>query len=144
MAAPHVLRSLTCAAVLAFTVALAGCGSDGPAPETAPTDSTSSPSSQGPSTSPGSDAPSGSSLQVTVSGSDVSPLGETVELSVGDTLTVSVSADRAGELHVHSSPEQYVEFEAGETTQQVTLDKPGQVDIEEHESGALIARLLVE
>jgi hypothetical protein len=144
MAAPPVLRSLACAAALALAVTLTGCSGDEPEPEAAPTETTSSPSSQDPSASSGPEDPAGPSLQVTVDGSEVSPLGETLELSVGDTLTVTVSSDRAGELHVHSSPEQYVEFEAGETRHPVTLDKPGQVDIEEHESGALVARLLVE
>ena len=78
-----------------------------------------------------------------VNGSEVTPSGKAITMSVGDVLTIQVTSDRAGELHVHSSPEQYVAFKAGETRRDLAIDKPGQVDIEEHDTGALVARLLV-
>ena len=74
-----------------------------------------------------------------VDGDDVGPNAVELEVGVGDSLTVSVDSDRAGELHVHSTPEQYVEFGAGETTQELTFGTPGTVEVEEHDSGAVVA-----
>ena len=72
------------------------------------------------------------------------PVAEEVRAKAGDVLLVTITSDRAGELHVHSSPEQEVGFEQGTTEVEVELEQPGQVDIEEHESGALVARVLVK
>ena len=83
-------------------------------------------------------------VDVSIVGSDVTPVAQQVELGVGETLLLEVESDRAGELHVHSSPEQVVDFAAGSSELDLTFDKPGSVDIEEHQSGALIARVLVQ
>jgi hypothetical protein len=83
-------------------------------------------------------------LDVTVRGDTVEPRAKEIALGVGDRLLVRVHADRAGELHVHSSPERSLEFGSGTRTFRLTLDKPGQVDVEEHESDTLVARLVVE
>src|ERR671921_229522 len=64
-------------------------------------------------------------------------------VAVGQRLTITVQSNRAGELHVHSDPEHTFEFGAGTETFRLTVDTPGSVDIEEHESDALVARLLV-
>jgi hypothetical protein len=45
---------------------------------------------------------------------------------------------------VHSNPEQELAFRSGDNELRLTFDKPGQVDVEEHESGALILRVLVK
>ena len=72
------------------------------------------------------------------------PVAEEVRAKAGDVLLVTITSDRAGELHVHSSPEQEVGFEQGTTEVEVELEQPGQVDIEEHASDTLIARVLVK
>lgn len=139
-------RALAAAAAVALSLALAGCGEEAEQPQAA-----SSPSSQSTASSRAtaeatraSERPeAGTTLTLTVAGSDITPMGKAVELSTGEKLTVQVTSDRAGELHVHASPEQYVEFGEGKSTHRLTFDKPGQVDVEEHESGALVARLLV-
>jgi plastocyanin len=82
-------------------------------------------------------------VDVTVDGDAISPTNKQLEVGVGDTVTLHVTADRAGELHVHSSPEQELEFEKGETDLPITLDKPGSVDVEEHASDTLVLRILV-
>ena len=138
------LRSLTTAAVLALALTLAGCGDDEPSTTDSTSEASSSPTSAGPSTSAKPKPPAGPTLDITVSGDDVSPMAQQIDLSTGQALTVRISSDRPGELHVHASPEQYVEFGAGKTRQKLTIDQPGQVDVEEHESGALVARLLVK
>ncbi len=52
-------------------------------------------------------------------------------------------SDREGELHVHSSPEQELAYEAGTTELDVTIDKPGIVEIEDHVAEVLIVQLEV-
>ena len=66
-----------------------------------------------------------------------------MERRLGERLTITVEADRAGELHVHSEPEHTFAFGPGTKTFQLRIDTPGSVDVEEHESDALVARLLV-
>jgi hypothetical protein len=82
-------------------------------------------------------------VEVTVRGDRVEPEAEALEVGVGVPLLLALDADRAGELHAHSTPEQTRAFEAGATTVELVFDKPGQVDVEEHESGVLILRVLV-
>ena len=141
---PRASRARLALPVLALVAvtALAGCGDEEVAD---PGGSAGSSSSGSPTPSGGggggqsSPADDGSTLDVSVAGEDLSPNAEEIELSPGDTLTVTVESDRSGELHVHSSPEQYVEFDEGTTTQELTFDAPGSVEIEEHESGAVVA-----
>lgn len=138
-------RSLLAAAALALTVVLGGCGDDAEQPQAAASsapagDASSSPSrDRQPSASPA----TGPTLALRIDDGDVTPTAETISMSTGEVLVVQVDADRPGELHVHASPEQYVEFGQGRSRHRITLDKPGQVDVEEHESGVLVARLLV-
>lgn len=131
---------------------LAACGADEsatPQPSTAPTaaDSTgsapagSSSATAAPSAEPS--EPAGPVVEVTIAGQRVLPKGDRIDAKVGEPVTFIVNSDRAGGLHVHSSPEQTPEFEKGTTTIAVTVDKPGLVDVEEHESDALIAQLEV-
>ena len=58
-------------------------------------------------------------------------------------INLEITSDRAGELHVHSKPEQFVEFEAGTSDAQAGHQRPGVVDIEEHESGHVVVQLEV-
>jgi hypothetical protein len=131
-------------------VALTACGGEADELEAAPTDS---PSATTPSESP-SDGPSekpskkppepaGATAKVTIEGDSVKPLAQSVEVEVGETVTLEVTSDRAGELHVHATPEQYHDIRPGRTAIEMTFDKPGAVDVEEHESGALLLRVLV-
>ena len=150
------LSILACAAALVLT----GCGGED-APSTADQD-TGSAASSGPSastsTSPStepseppkspkpskSENPAAATVKVTISGDNVSPIAESVKVGVGEILVLDMTSDRAGELHVHSTPEQQLTFEAGTSKVEVIVEQPGQVDIEEHESGALIVRMLVQ
>jgi type IV secretory pathway VirB10-like protein len=147
-------------AVLLLATSLTACGEDSEAPAASePTsqsvesetsspskspsesESPSEPPSKSPSKSPSEDA--GPTLEVEVEGDEVKPVAEQIDLAVGQRLTITVQSNRAGELHVHSDPEHTFEFGAGTETFRLTVDTPGSVDIEEHESDALVARLLV-
>ena len=147
---PRRLRR-TLAAVTATTVlALTGCGDDEPtrttpAPSDAPSGSESG--SEKPKRDKKTTPPAPVEevvVDVAIVGDDVTPVAQSVELAVGETLLLEVESDRAGELHVHSSPEKFADFAAGSSSLDFTFDKPGSVDIEEHDSGALIVRVLVQ
>lgn len=115
--------ALVAAMVAVLAVAgLTGCGSDGRTK------------------TPGS---SGQSLAITVKGDAVTPTNKRIEVKLDQPLTITVRSDRSGELHVHSSPEQHIEFEAGTTTHKITLKVPGVVELEEHKSDTLVAQLEV-
>jgi len=85
----------------------------------------------------------GATVFVTIGPDSVTPVAETVDLSVGAPLTLDITASRAAELHVHSSPEREIEVDPGHSTVELSFDKPGTVDVEEHESDSLILRVLV-
>lgn len=91
------------------------------------------------------DEPSGDSIQIQIQidGGDISPKGDRVETKTGDVITLQIDSDRAGELHVHSSPEQEFSFEKGTSTLELTIDSPGIVDVEDHETGVVILQLEV-
>lgn len=119
-------RSAALLTALVLSVgALAGCGQDEP-----------------------SDGPSGAggdpgTIQITFDGDSVTPNGERVEVSRGEPVTLEVTADQPGEIHVHSTPEQEFEYDAGTTTLELTIDEPGVVDVESHDLGDVIVQLEV-
>lgn len=82
--------------------------------------------------------------RMTVRGDDVEPVAQRVDAEVGEPVVLAVDSDRTGELHVHSSPEQYLDFKAGTSTLRFTVERPGTVDVEEHDSGQLVLRVLVQ
>ncbi len=82
-------------------------------------------------------------IAITIKGDKISPSGKRIEVGRGETFFLEITSDRAGELHIHSKPEQYVEFETGTNDYEVTIDAPGIVDVEDHESGTVIVQLEV-
>lgn len=145
-----------CVAVaLVFAATACGGSESGESSSEAPPASTASPSTTPTSTdsptttaSPGptSEAPTsfaGPAVEVTITGDEVTPKGDRIDAKVGEPVTFIVQSDRAGGLHVHSSPEQTPEFVKGMSILEVVIDRPGLVEVEEHESGALIVQLEV-
>jgi glucose/arabinose dehydrogenase len=84
------------------------------------------------------------SVEIQINGAAVTPMAKQVDLAVGEPLQLLVQSDRAGELHVHSSPEQVFTVEPGRNEFTLKVSRPGQVDVEEHESGALVLRLVAK
>jgi hypothetical protein len=97
------------------------------------------------------DTPSGSGgssepkvIKVTFEGDTVTPNGERVEVDAGQDVELHVTADEPGEIHVHSSPEQELEYKAGESTLTIEgIDQPGTVDVESHALDKVIVQLEV-
>lgn len=139
-------------AAAALTVSLAACSDDAePTVEDTPTESSTPTPSETPTasetptpvepTTPTEDP--ATVVTISIAGDQISPGGDRVEVERGETVTLEITSDRAGELHVHSKPEQYVEFEAGTSAHELTIGAPGIVDVEDHETGHVIVQLEV-
>jgi hypothetical protein len=87
--------------------------------------------------------PEGTVIPVTIDGSSVDPSGKRVKADLDEQVVLSIDSDRDGELHVHSTPEQIVEFEKGSGDYELEFEQPGVVDVEDHESGIVIVQLQV-
>jgi hypothetical protein len=118
---------------LALVVSLTACGGDGDADPPAGSQSSSTGSADG------------DTVAVTVTRKDgtFTPNGERVELGVDQTLALTVTADEAGEFHVHSTPEQEIAYEAGTSEHEITIDRPGVVEVESHEPASIVLQLEV-
>ena len=121
-------------AFLVLTTSLAGCGGDsgGDAPSTGGDASSSV-------------EPDGEIVAVTVTreGDTFTPNGERVELSTDQALVLTVDADEAGELHVHSTPEQEIRYDEGISEHEITVDRPGVVEVESHDPDVILLQLEV-
>jgi hypothetical protein len=71
------------------------------------------------------------------------PNGERVELGIGQTLKLTVTADEAGEFHVHSTPEQEIAYDEGTSEHDITIDRPGVVEVESHDPASVVLQLEV-
>lgn len=85
----------------------------------------------------------GQTIEITIKDGTVEPNGERVEAAVGQPITLKVTADAPGEIHVHSTPEQEIEYDAGTSSHTLTIDKPGVVDVESHTLDKTIVQLEV-
>ena len=112
---------------LVTSLGVTGCGSD-----------TSGTSSKDPST----DA-SAQKLDVSIKGDTITPTNKRIPVNKDEPLTVTITSDRSGELHVHSSPEEEIPFDKGTTTKKLTFKTPGVIEVEEHISDTLVAQLEV-
>ncbi|GAA1788951.1 hypothetical protein GCM10009795_038420 [Nocardioides hankookensis] len=119
-------RLLIAATVLATLTLATGCGDED------------TPSDSGSSSEP-------KVIKVTFDGDSVTPNGDRVEVATGQDVQLDIDADVAGEIHVHSSPEQELEYPAGESTQTIKgMDQPGTVDVESHHLDKVIVQLEVQ
>lgn len=87
----------------------------------------------------------GDSTAVTVTreGDAFTPNGERVELGVDRPLVLTIEADEAGELHVHSTPEQDIAYDEGTSEHEITIDRPGVVEVESHDPDVIVLQLEV-
>lgn len=142
------MRRITWVAGLAVVlIGLTGCASqddepgDTTAEETPSASAGATPSSSAPSPTP--TAPAGTTIEITVEGHDISPNGKTVKAGLGEPVNLVITSDASGELHVHSTPDQEVAFKAGTSTHELTFDKPGVVEVEDHHSGKVVVKLQI-
>lgn len=142
----HVIAAATLA--IGLGIVLTGCSEDvAPAEPSAPQASETSPTEpadEGESTaSDPTETPEreAQTIDITVSGDSVDPSGERVEASVGEEIILNVTADAPGEIHVHSTPEQELTYDAGTTELPLTIDQPGVVEVESHDLDLVIVQL---
>lgn len=150
------MRRALAGAVIA-AIALTGCGNNGTedaatdtpsagdtaAPTPTPTDAESTVEPEGPSEDSSDDGGKDDAIEIEIEGDEIAPNGELIKVRVGEAVKLELESDRRGELHVHATPEQELDFGRGRTSLEVTIDTPGVVDVEEHESGVVILQLQV-
>ena len=129
--------------VLVLAASLSACGGDGDTDPPATDQSASSSPSDSPSDSGSSSTDDGVAVTVTREGDSFTPNGERVELGIDQTLVLTIEADEAGELHVHSTPEQEIAYDAGTSEHEIVVDRPGVVEVESHEPDVILLQLEV-
>lgn len=157
----HPSRTFTRAAAplaaVVLVLGLAACGSDEEAGSSTAGDSTSSDTSPGTSSTPGGSGSGGSGgsgggssaaedamvIEVTIADGEATPKGDRVEVGVGQEVVLDITADEAGELHVHTTEELDLPFPEGESQQTLVVDQPGVVDVESHDLDQVIVQLQV-
>jgi major membrane immunogen (membrane-anchored lipoprotein) len=82
-------------------------------------------------------------IDITIKDGKVTPHGGRVKAKVGKAITLHIDADEAGQIHVHSTPEQHIDFAKGVSDKKLTVDKPGIVDVEDHALDQVIVQLQV-
>jgi hypothetical protein len=134
-------RPLALAFVLTAAIVLPSC-SQAESPES-PTagQATGTPVATSPSTSPASSSPTSDSpttstgrrIDITVTGRQVTPKPATVNIAVGESLTISVTSDQDNQLHAHGFDIE-LDIKAGQPTE-VTVKgtKTGVFEVELHE-----------
>ena len=143
-------RAITVSLLVAAGLTLSACGDDTdattestPSPTTAsatPSETASEPESEEPEPEP---EPEGTVVVVTIKGDQIEPNGASIKADLDEPVVLAITSDRAGELHVHSTPEQYVEFRKGSGEYELTFEQPGVVEVEDHDTGFVIAQLQV-
>ena len=84
-------------------------------------------------------------IDITFSGDTVTPNGERVKVGVGQKVEFLVKADSAGEIHVHSTPEKQLPYNAGTTEIPVgSFSQPGLIEVESHALDKTIVQLQVQ
>jgi len=138
---------------------LAGCGggdstsgSDTPsAPASSPTSTlpTNTPTSGTPNTGTPSNTadPSGEqadvTINVTVANGKVNPSGATIKAKAGQTILVTAVSDANDEVHIHGYDKELPLTPGKPASVKFTANMKGTFEIETHESGKLVAKLVV-
>ena len=123
---------------------VAGCG--GKAGDTSTTPSPTAPTSASPTaTSPSNTAlpAADTKIGVTIANGKVDPSGVTINVRAGDTVQISVTSDANDEVHVHGYDKELPVSPGKPASVTFTANMKGTFEIETHESGKLIAKLVV-
>ncbi|EGD43446.1 putative lipoprotein [Nocardioidaceae bacterium Broad-1] len=83
-------------------------------------------------------------VQINFSDDSVDPHGTQVDVPLGHSVELDVTADAAGEIHVHTDPAQSAAYGVGTTRISLgAFDIPGQFVVESHTLGKTIVTLEV-
>lgn len=141
---------------------LAGCGGGDdsgagstPSPSVAPTASPTEAPSGTPSTpgGPKTNTPSNTAdpsgdqadvtLNVTVANGKVNPSGSSIKVKAGQTVLITAVSDAADELHIHGYDKELELAPGKPASVKFTANMKGTFEVETHESGKLVAKLVV-
>ena len=141
---------LSYAAGLALALCLTACGGAGDAAVGTTSGSSSSSSSSTPDTSASdgasgsSSTPAGRTIDIRVTGNQVAPAPATVDLGVGESLTLTVTSDHADQLHIHGF-EIEKDLVAGQPLSvTVTGAQPGVYEVETHHPELRLLKIAVK
>jgi hypothetical protein len=137
------LAAVAATFAIGLGLVLTGCAEDAEPAEPATSATSASTPSGATETATEKATPEALTIDIAVSGDSVVPSGERVDAKVGEEIILHVTADAPGEIHVHSTPEQQLSYEAGTTDLPLTIDQPGLVDVESHTLGLVIVQLEV-
>ncbi len=141
---PRRLRFALVALVAVLAMLASGCGSDEPSGSEKPSgDKTTAKADATVKRSKNPDKPGGTTIDVTFKGDTVKPNGVEKKVKAGEPITLHIVADKPGELHVHSSPEQEIDYDVGTSDKKLTIDRPGIVEVESHTLEQLVVVLEV-
>ncbi len=140
---------------------LAGCGDDsgpGASPSTTPSAApTSTPvpteTPSGPASTPDTKSPSNTAdpsgeqadvtVNVTVANGKVNPSGSSIKVKAGQTVLITAISDAEDQLHIHGYDKE-IELKPGKPASvKFTANMKGTFEVETHESGKLVAKLVV-
>lgn len=139
---------------------LAGCGDDsgaGASPSTTPSSAPTSTPTETPTGTPGSTPntkspsntadPSGEqadvTVDVTVANGKVNPSGSSIKVKAGQTVLITAVSDAADQLHIHGYDKE-LDLKPGKPASvKFTANMKGTFEVETHESGKLVAKLVV-
>jgi ABC-type uncharacterized transport system auxiliary subunit len=83
-------------------------------------------------------------VTIVIKDGKVTPQGKRVEVTVGQPVTLRVTADTDDEIHVHSEPEHEYEVAPGPAKDfTFVIDTPGQVAVELHHLEVTMVQLVV-
>lgn len=142
-------RAVTVSLLLAAGLSLSACGEEteaarpSPSPGATSATPTESPTETADAAPPEAPEPRGTIVVVTIEGDRIEPNGASIEADLDEPVVLAITSDRPGELHVHSTPEQFVEYQKGSGEYELTFEQPGVVEVEDHDTGFVIAQLQV-
>jgi hypothetical protein len=82
-------------------------------------------------------------IDIAVTATSVTPTGGSASVGIGKPVTFRIRSTVAGELHVHSTPEQHIDFPAGTSKVTLTFDVPGTIEVEDHALDRQIVQIQV-
>jgi hypothetical protein len=136
---------------------LAGCGGgdsdSGASPSNTPSAPASTPTATPTPGKPNTSTPSNTAdpsgeqadvtINVTVANGKVTPNGATIKAKAGQTVLVTAVSDAADEVHIHGYDKELPLTPGKPASVKFTADMKGTFEIETHESGKLVAKLVV-
>jgi plastocyanin len=82
-------------------------------------------------------------INVTVANGKVNPSGASIKVKAGQTVLVTAVSDAADEVHIHGYDKELPLTPGKPASVKFTADMKGTFEIETHESGKLVAKLIV-